>query len=237
MKFAHITDSHICLPEPESSNRLVELRQVVEQINQMNDAPELVIHSGDIVHNGSEEEYQAAYEILSCLKAALFVIPGNKDYRKVMGRVFSKELGDSANKVFFQYIIDTEAIRFIMLDTLDEGERLGTLCEKRLRNFSSMLGQNKTKRTIVFMHHPPFDVVEAPQPFQFDSQETVEKFEAIVKNNSQISAIYCGHSHRYGKNTIGQVPVSAISSIAIDLRWGKYDAGMDNQPVFEVYEL
>lgn len=237
MKIAHITDSHICLPEPEGSNRLAELKQVVLQINQMGHAPELVIHSGDIVHNGSEEEYLAAYEILACLKMPLFTIPGNKDCREVMGRIFSNELGDSAEKTYFQYAFDTDTIRFVMLDTLDEGERLGTLCEERLEDFSSMLEQDKVKRTIVFMHHPPFDVVEAPQPVQFDTRETVEKFEAIVNNNPQISAIYCGHSHRYGKNTIGQVPVSAISSIAIDLRWGKYGVGMENQPVFEIYEL
>ncbi len=237
MKIVHISDSHICLPQPDGSHRLDDLKQAVDKIQKMGTPPDLIVHSGDIVHNGRLDEYRAAYEILSELPAPLYVIPGNKDRRSIMRKVFHAELGDSANKAHFQYVIENSCKRIIMLDTLDEGERWGTLCSSRLQIFRDMLARDKTTDTIIFMHHPPFDVVEAPRPFQFDRRETVELFEIIVKENPQISRIFCGHSHRYGAAVIGTTKVSAIPSIAIDLRWGDYGKEKDDTAIFEVYNL
>jgi hypothetical protein len=138
---------------------------------------------------------------------------------------------------YFQYSIDGEFLRLVFLDTLDEGARLGTLCEMRLNGLSQMLGQDCRKPTIIFMHHPTFDIWQAPQPFQFDSRETVEQFEKIVRENPQITKIFSGHSHRYGSDTIGKTELKAISAIAIDLRWGDYGEEMRERPVYEIYDL
>ena len=47
--------------------------------------PDVVIHGGDIAHDGKLEEYRAAHDILKTLEAPLFVMPGNKDKRGPMG--------------------------------------------------------------------------------------------------------------------------------------------------------
>ena len=57
MIIAQISDSHI---DPESNkleDRLRDLRLVVEDINKQNPSPDIVIHTGDMVHNGTQEKY------------------------------------------------------------------------------------------------------------------------------------------------------------------------------------
>jgi Icc protein len=237
MKIAHLSDTHICLPEPENSHRLKDLTRAVDEINQAEPLPQLVVHTGDIAHNGQAREYQAAHKLLAQLKMPLYVIPGNKDERKEMRKVFGDEMRLGVDQQFFQYSINCDSYRLLFLDTLDEGERLGTFCKSRFSNFTHLLEEDRRKPTIVFMHHPTFDIVEAPRPFQFDSRETVRRFDNIVRNNPQITRIFSGHSHRYGRHAIGNTELLAISAVAIDLRWGDYGEEMRDRPVYEIYEL
>ena len=237
MKIAHISDTHICLPQPRNTDRLGDLKLAIDEINLMNPAPQLVVHTGDITHNGQVEEYQAAYELLAQLNMPLYVIPGNKDRRREMREIFRKEMKSGDDSEFFQYAINFDTLRLVFLDTLEEGERLGNLCDARLNNLIQMLEEDSEKATVIFMHHPTFDIVEAPQPFQFNSQEVVDKFEKIVGDNRQIIKIYSGHSHRYGSHKLGDTDLCAISAIAIDLRWGDYGEEMRERPVYEVYDL
>ena len=237
MKIAHISDTHICLPQPENTDRLGNLKLAIDEINLMHPAPQLVVHTGDITHNGQVEEYQAAYGLLAQLNMPLYVIPGNKDHRREMREIFRNEMKLDDDSEFFQYAINFDRLRLVFLDTLDEGERLGHLCEARLNNLVQMLEEDSEKATVIFMHHPTFDIVEAPQPFQFISHEVVEKFEKIVGDNQQIIKIYSGHSHRYGSDKLGNTDLRAISAIAIDLRWGDYGEKMRKRPVYEIYDL
>ncbi len=235
MIIAHISDTHLALPEPENSNRLTEFNQAIAEINALDPLPDLVVHTGDIVHWGTIEEYNTAHDVMSQLKMPFHVIPGNRDRRPVMADVFARQLAGSGNDPFFQYVIEDESARMIMLDTLDEENRLGKLCEARLGQFKSMLEADRQKQTIIFMHHPPFDVMAAPDPFQFDSRQTVARFSKIVKDHPQVRAIYCGHSHRRAADTINGIPVSVIPALAIDLRWGEYPESHRNRPVVEIY--
>ncbi len=233
MIIAHISDSHICLPEPEGSNRLDELRQVVKAVNARK--VDVVVHTGDVVHQGQSHEYAAAREILSHLDAPLYLIPGNKDRRAPMVEAFGKCTPTSANGAFVQYAVDDLPVRMIMLDTLNEAHRLGQFCALRLQHLDDMLGEVPDKKTLVFMHHPPFDVHEAPHPFQFDEQTTVERLSEVLARHKQIKAIYCGHSHRFARAAVAGIPASTIPAIAIDLRRGDY--GDDITPLFELYEV
>ncbi|MCP4070873.1 MAG: hypothetical protein GY742_03925 [Hyphomicrobiales bacterium] len=237
MKIAHISDTHICLPEPENTDRLADLKLAVDEINLMHPSPQLVIHTGDITHNGLVEEYQAAHELLGQLKMPLYVIPGNKDRRREMKMIFGKAMKLHDDSRFFQYTINQDSHRLVFLDTLDEGERLGNLCEARLNNLVQMLNEDGEKPTVIFMHHPTFDIVEAPRPFQFISHEVVAQFEKIVRDNPQIIKIFSGHSHRYGRHKLGNTDLLAISALAIDLRWGDYGEEMRGRPVYEVYDF
>jgi len=236
MIIAQICDTHISLPEPQGSHRLRDLELAVEEINRLDPLPDVVIHGGDIAHEGKLEEYQVAKEIISRLTMPLFVIVGNKDRRSAMTKVFSGQIASCLNTDYIQYAVDDFPVRLIMLDTLDENGKLGMLCKSRLENFQTLLELDRDKSTLVFMHHPMFEIPEAPRSFQFDSRQTVERFIEILNQYPQVTNIYCGHAHRYGSGMIGKVPGRCIPSIAVDLRFGEYPEKYRSKPIFEIYQ-
>lgn len=237
MIIAQISDTHIILPEPEDSQRLRDLNLAIEKINLLDPQPDLVIHTGDISHNAIEEEYLAAKELLDKLKAPLFVIPGNRDRREMMSKIFATNIGESNEEPFIQYTLDQWDTKIILLDTLDEGNRLGTLCNKRLDDLAHILNADKEKPTAIFMHHPPYDVNEAPDPFQFDRRKTLERLGKILELNSQIQGIYCGHSHRATTGSFCNINALTVPALSIDLRFGEFPESQKKQPIFYVHEI
>ncbi len=232
-----ISDSHIFLPEPDGSNRLYNLQQAVDEINALVERPDVVLHTGDITHNATREEYQAAHKILSQLQAPLFVIPGNRDRRTMMRENFANEIGDGEIEPFIQYELDQWDTRLILLDTLDENDRLGEFCETRFDDFAKMLNSDRKKPIAIFMHHPPYDVVAAPHPFQFDSRETVARLDQLMAEHPQILGIYCGHSHRGTKGRLGNIPASTIPALSIDLRFGEYPQSHKDRPIIYIHKF
>ncbi len=237
MIVVQISDSHIFLPEPDGSKRLYNLQQAVDEINRLNERPDVVLHTGDITHNATREEYQAAHKILSGLQAPLFVIPGNRDRRTMMREIFANEISKGKIEPFIQYKLDQWDTRLILLDTLDENDRLGEYCESRFHDFAEMLNNDKKKPTAIFMHHPPYDVVAAPHPFQFDARTTVERLEKLMAKHPQILGIYCGHSHRATTGKLGAIKASTIPALSIDLRFGEYPESHKDRPIIYIHKF
>ncbi|WP_373926125.1 metallophosphoesterase, partial [Enterobacter hormaechei] len=52
---------------------------VVSQLNALQERPDAVVVSGDIVNCGRPEEYEVARQILGSLNYPLYLIPGNHD--------------------------------------------------------------------------------------------------------------------------------------------------------------
>ena len=91
MFLVQITDTHIEAPGDLAYGRFdtaQNLRAAVEAINNMQPAPELVLHTGDMAHHGSSERYRYFLEIVADLKPQLFAVPGNHDNRSRFREAF-----------------------------------------------------------------------------------------------------------------------------------------------------
>ena len=102
-----------------------------------------------------------------------------------------------------------------------------------------MLAQEPQKQTVIFMHHPMFEIPEAPRPFQFDSQANVDRIAELLQRNSQVERIYCSHAHRFGQRWVigGVVKRVAFLSTANDLRFGDYYEGYLDNPILDHWKL
>jgi len=56
----HISDTHISNDKPQ---RLVDLRNCVREINNLTRPADVVVHTGDISHDGLAQEYHNARQI------------------------------------------------------------------------------------------------------------------------------------------------------------------------------
>ena len=106
--FAQISDFHIAVPGSRMSKLRTDdhLRVMVSHLNKLPCVPEFVICTGDLVDEGSTEEYDILSEIISDLRMPYFFIPGNHDERDAMRKVFANHDYLSGHDGFIQYTIE-----------------------------------------------------------------------------------------------------------------------------------
>lgn len=232
MRIIQITDSHISV---NNTRRTVDLENCIDAVNAITPPPDLVVHTGDIAHDGLADEYKIARGLLDTLVAPYVVLAGNRDNRRELMREFSDNIAVDSGSGFVQYSVEDYPTRLIVLDTVSQASK-GALCAQRLQHVNSMLAADTQKPVIIFMHHTPFEATEIPDPFQFDDWTDVENLLEIFRNYPQIQAIYCGHIHRNVEAVAGGLPVSALSCMACDLRKGELSQDDARRPMFKVID-
>ena len=88
MIIAQISDTHMALDSPDADQRIRDFERTIADINALDPAPDVIVHSGDIVHNGRQDEYAEAVRSSLRRRAPVYVMPGNKDDRANLARGF-----------------------------------------------------------------------------------------------------------------------------------------------------
>ena len=60
MIIAQISDTHIALDTADADQRIRDFERTIADINALDPAPDVIVHTGDIVHNGRQDEYAEA---------------------------------------------------------------------------------------------------------------------------------------------------------------------------------
>jgi 3',5'-cyclic-AMP phosphodiesterase len=159
MLIAQISDMHI-KPPGELLYKRVDtagyLERAVAHVTALDPRPDIVLATGDLVDGGAVAEYELLRRLLAPLAMPVYLIPGNHDRRDTMRQVFADHVYLPKNG-FLQYVFEHGDLRLIALDTLVEGKPWGELCAERLSWLEERLGESD-RPTLLFMHHPPFDV-------------------------------------------------------------------------------
>lgn len=237
MILAQISDTHIDLDGPNGAARLGNLERCVADINRLDPLPDAVIHTGDLAQNGKPAEYEAAKRILDTLRCPYHVGAGNRDDRDAMRAAFPADRYLLPDTAFVQYSIDDYAVRFIAIDTLSEKSNQGDFCEIRADSLRQALAEEPAKPTVVFMHHPPFEVHDSDYPIQFASWDGVERMSRALEGQDHVVGMLCGHTHRETAGRIGDLTVSSMPSVAVDLRLGDYPDAVDGLPLYKIHRI
>jgi 3',5'-cyclic AMP phosphodiesterase CpdA len=237
MIIAQISDTHIDLDGPKGPARLGYLERCVADINRLDPLPDVVIHTGDLSQNGKPAEYEAARQVVGALRCPLHVTAGNRDDRAAIREAFPADRYLLPDTPFVQYCVDDYPVRLIAVDTLSEKSNQGDFCKIRADGLRAALTEEREKPTVVFMHHPPFEVRESDYPVQFASWDGVERMSRALEGLSHVVGMFCGHTHRNAAGEVGGVPVSSMPSVAVDLRLGQYPAALDGVPVYKLHRV
>ena len=196
MLVCQITDTHVRLPG-ELSRGVVDcaamLQRCVEAILRLPQRPDAVVVTGDLVDGGTLGEYEHVRRLLEPLPMPVYLLPGNRDDRTAMRKVFA-EHAYLQQGAFIQYAIEDWPLRIVALDTVVPTESPGRLCNERLDWLEKTLTSSLDKPTLLMMHHPPFPTfIGSMQPFGFEGSERLAE---IVARNPQVERVLCGHIHR-----------------------------------------
>lgn len=233
-RIVQISDSHISVDHP---HRTEELERCVHHINALPEQPDLVIHSGDVTHDGLPEEYTTAKQYLDQLDMPYYVMPGNRDSRPELIKAFADDRHIRLADSWVQYAIVDFPVRLLLIDTVSDESNKGRLCVERLDHLESMLTNDQSIPTVLFMHHPPFEATGVPDPYQYENWDEVTALTTLLSEQRNIRGIYCGHVHRNIDSAVSGIFASAITCLASDLRKGEVREEELANPVLKVLQL
>ena len=117
MIIAHISDTHLEFDTADAARRLRDFASTIADINALDPPADVIVHTGDIVHNGRQDEYAQAAALLAKARAPVYVLPGNKDDRANLRAVLSARGYLAPDSEFIDYAIEDYPVRLIALAT------------------------------------------------------------------------------------------------------------------------
>ncbi len=229
MLVAQISDTHILVPEsdhPAAELRADCLRRTVVDINRQN--PDAVIFTGDTVQHGQPEEYARLRDLLAPLEKPLYLVPGNRDDKKELSAAFSDQAYMRATGEFLQYTVEDYDIRLVGIDSTLEAERKGRFCEERQAWLDATLSEQPDRATLLFIHHPPFDVGDHYVGGYRQPDEA---------RAPQVTGLLCGHVHWPVEREWAGTEARIMPSIAVDVRKGIDEAEARERPIYLLHQL
>jgi 3',5'-cyclic AMP phosphodiesterase CpdA len=237
MIIAQISDTHIALDTADADRRIRDFERTIADINALDPAPDAIVHTGDIVHNGRQDEYAQAVATLAKARAPVYVLGGNKDNRANLRTAFAAGGYLSRDAEFIDYAIEDYPVRLIAVDTLSTASNKGDFCPERVRRLIGMIDAETTKPIALFAHHPPFEVMVGPDRLHFETPEMMARLRQALQHSGRVVAVFSGHVHRPAAGHVGSIPAIVMPSVATTLRKGEYPAQMKTRPVYYVHRF
>jgi 3',5'-cyclic AMP phosphodiesterase CpdA len=218
MLIAQLTDLHLT-EESGRAQSLVNTNEhfdkVVESLNALDVKPDVILITGDIADDAHPQAYAKLRSRIADLPAPCFMVPGNHDDQALLRACFPDHpgmTGDPHDPINFA--IDTYDVRLIGLDSTIRGSHCGFLCKTRLEWLEQCLASQPDRKTLIFMHHPPFNTGLAEMDAYSLRGRSRTHFAELVVSHPQVVRIICGHVHRPIHTLFAGVPTSIAPSIA-----------------------
>ncbi len=220
-----ISDTHILSKGAMVSGRLDTsdaLGRLVTRIGDIRDQLgklDALLVSGDLSEDGSAESYAQFKSLIAPLNLPTYVIPGNHDARDPMRTAFADALPANGPLNWTRQVGD---IRLIGLDTLVEGQGLGTLSSDSLYFLQDALLEAGDAPVLMALHHPPFACgIGFMDSIGLTNKDVLR--DAVAAYSGRLR-IVCGHIHNMMVSDVaGHIAISApspCSTFAYDRRSG-----------------
>ncbi len=208
--FLHLTDTHLCFAAaaPETCCTEHDLRSIYQTAFSFDHAPEFVLITGDLVHEGTTEDYRKVTALLKELdgqyKTKTYAALGNHDIRANFNLAF---LGRTSEKPL-DYCVQTDWLKLLVLDS-SSGQVTGQLTRSQLTWLEQNLKMAVPCPTILALHHPVYGTSTAEtDPNNLISPENLIQ----LLQRYPVDAILCGHSHEAGIVTQHGLPPQFVGA-------------------------
>ena len=94
MRFAQISDSHIGFKGPANTNVTDTFTHAIDQVNGLGYTPDFVIHTGDLTHLATPDQFDQVKQMLTGLNTPhVFTVPGEHDSTDDAGQKYRQAFG------------------------------------------------------------------------------------------------------------------------------------------------
>lgn len=224
LHLVQVTDTHL-YADPERRllglRTLETLRSVLAQIREEHPTPDLVLATGDLVHDASAAGYRRAAEELRTLGAPVFSLPGNHDVTAAMNAHLEAHGVSCAGE------LRLGGWQILMLDSVIPDEEGGRLAESELQRLEHALRDGEG-HVLICLHHQPMKVGSA----WIDTMalENGEEFFRLVDACPRVRGVLWGHIHQEFDQQRGDVRLLASPSTCVQFKPRVDDFQVDEAP-------
>ena len=211
--FIQISDTHLVADTSLKSygaNPHENLERVIIHISRLDPPPTFVIFTGDLISDDEPQSYRHLKLLTDRLPSPAYFAMGNHDLRRPFRHVVLGE--ESPGSEPHYYTFDAAGYRFVVLDSLIEGQVAGALDAAQLTWLDAALTDGPQQPTVVFMHHPPIPTgVDWLDAYTFGNRDDLVD---ILAQHRQVQRVFFGHVHMPMQITERGVQFTSVPSSA-----------------------
>ncbi|KPJ63583.1 hypothetical protein AMK68_03660 [candidate division KD3-62 bacterium DG_56] len=195
LTFVHVSDTHF--PHARSGERF---QQMLTEIDGLDPAPGLIIHTGDVTELGTREQVEAFAALIGECRDRFYAVAGNHDVRwtdlgsdELAALLLPTAPVDRPEGRLY-YAFDLEGVHFVALDTSITWEQHGMLDPQQVDWLKAVRGrQTEGTPLVVLCHHPP--VVPEGNAIPGWDQSALAAGRLAGKKAGP-TVVLCGHGHQ-----------------------------------------
>jgi Icc protein len=233
LRVLQLTDTHL-YADPDGRLLGQNTRQTLEMVLDLACralAPmDLILLTGDLVHDESPEGYRYLKQRLTALGRPFCCLPGNHDSLAIMLRTLENGL------VSTETCVRESGWNLVLLDSTIPGRDGGHLDQDQLERLQDSLSARPKDPALICLHHQPVPVGSA----WIDTMalDNPEAFFGIMDRHSQVRAILWGHVHQeFSGNRNGVRLLGSPSTCVQFLPGSRYFAVDTRTPGFRWLKL
>jgi 3',5'-cyclic AMP phosphodiesterase CpdA len=218
--FVQISDSHIGFNRDPNHDVTKTLQEAVDKINALEEQPAFVIHTGDITHLASAEQFDTAAQVMKSARASqVYYVPGEHDVFTDDGKLYLESFGGGTLGHGWQSF-DYDGVHFIgLINVLNlkqgsgtglGGSGFGQLGQEQLAWLQKdVKGLSSSTPIVVFAHIPLWTIY--PE-WGWGTDES-EQALAYLKRFGSVTVLN-GHIHQVLRKVEGNVTFHTARSTA-----------------------
>jgi len=213
--FVQISDSHIGFTGAPNADVTSTLRRAVEQIDALPHRPAFIIHTGDVTHLATAEQFDTAYQIVKGSKTGqAFFLPGEHDTFADNDKLYLARFGGGSTGNGWQSF-DYGGAHFIGLVNVWnlKAGGFGTLGQDQLDWLKQDLqAQQNSTPIVVYAHVPLWAVYPA---WGWGTDDAAQAL-ALLRRFDSVTVLN-GHIHQVLQKLDGHVTFHTAASTAFPL--------------------
>jgi 3',5'-cyclic-AMP phosphodiesterase len=206
--FIQISDSHIGFNKPANTDVTATLKAALDKIDALPQAPDFLIHTGDLTHSSQASEFDTLSQMLGT-KRQVFYVPGEHDTSVDDGKLYLERYG-KGSKGSGWYSYDHKGVHFVGLVNVVQLEGMGKLGHAQLDWLKQDLSTLKSSTPIVIFAHIPLWAIYPTWGWgTSDSEQAL----AYLKRFGSVTVLN-GHIHQVFQKVEGNVTFHTAMSTA-----------------------
>ncbi|MEE6175302.1 metallophosphoesterase family protein [Mycobacterium sp. 050134] len=213
LRFAQVSDSHIGFGGPQNPDVTGTFGHAIDQINNLGYTPDFVIHTGDLTHLSTPEQFDRVKQMMTRLRTPqVFTVPGEHDSVDDAGQKYRGAFG-AGSRGDGWYSFDVAGVHVIAVVNTLNLKKLGHLGVDQLEFVrKDVAGLSSDTPIIVFSHIPLFAMYP---DWGWGTDDAAQALGYL----SRFASVTClnGHVHQLFSKTEGNVTFYSGTTTAYPL--------------------